>query len=53
MARYSELGMYKKDALKAARDFHYPPAVIKKIELAKTESEISRIMATARRERFS
>lgn len=44
--------VFKKQAKKAARQLGYPNSVIDKIEAAKTEVEISRIMATARKEKF-
>lgn len=43
---------YKKDALKAAHDLNYNYDVIKKLNAAKTESEIEYIMRNARKEKF-
>lgn len=42
---------YKKEALEAARDLNYSKEVIRKIEDAKSDNEISRIMKTARERR--
>lgn len=42
---------YKKQAIQAAKDLHYGKAVVKKLESAKSDIEIERIMATARRNR--
>jgi len=39
---------YKKQALRAAKDFRYGSDVIEKIKRAKSDNEISRIMTTAR-----
>ena len=43
---------YKPNALKAAHDLGYSDETIRKITKAKTDSEISRIMAQARKEKF-
>lgn len=48
----SPKNFYKKDAIRAAKDFGYGPEVIEKIQNAKSEFEISRIMAAARKEKF-
>ena len=50
MARYTPFEMYKKDALKAAKDFDYGSEIIKKIEKARSQYEISSIMRYARTE---
>ena len=39
---------YRREALRAAKDFRYGDLVIAKIKAAKSDNEISRIMATAR-----
>lgn len=41
---------YKKNAIQAARQLMYPNYIIKRIENAKSEAEIERIMNHARRE---
>lgn len=41
---------YKRGVLKTARELLYSESVINRLKNAKTESEISRIMATARKE---
>lgn len=43
---------YKKQALKAARDFYYDDEIIHRIENAKNDNEVSRIMKEARKEKF-
>lgn len=43
---------YRSNALKAAVDLGYSEDYIKKITQAKTDAEISRLMAKARKERF-
>lgn len=51
MKETKELKEYRKNAKVVAKDFGYDevmPDVIKKINLAKTESEISRILTTCR-----
>ena len=49
MSNYNALESdYKKQALRAAKDFRYGDLVIAKIKAAKSDNEISRIMATAR-----
>lgn len=40
---------YKMQAMKAAKDLHYGPDVIKQIKNAKNDREITRIMKTARK----
>lgn len=42
---------YKKDAIKTARDLHYPPSVIERIKSAVYNFEIAKIMIDARKER--
>lgn len=39
---------YMLNAIKAAEDLGYPKEIVAKIKKCKTDSEISRIMATAR-----
>ena len=39
---------YKKQALKAAKDLHYPDDVIEKIKLCTTMGQLSVVMTTAR-----
>lgn len=43
-----EHAWYMINAIKAAEDLGYPEEVVNKIKKCKTDSEISRIMATAR-----
>lgn len=43
---------YRSNALRAAEDLGYSEEYIKKIRKAKTDSEISRLMIQARKERF-
>ena len=43
---------YKKQALKAAKDFYYDDEIIHRIENAKSDNEVSRIMKEARKEKF-
>ena len=40
---------YKKEAIKTAEELLYGPAVIKKLQKAKNEFEIARILIDARR----
>ena len=47
--RHSELEWYKIEAKRAAKDLLYGKAVIEKIDKAKTENEITRIMKNARK----
>lgn len=42
----------KGDAIKAAKDLHYGPAVIERLMNAESNAEIERIMATARKRRL-
>lgn len=49
---YNELETFRRQAIKAARDFHYGKDVIQKLKDAKTEGEIDRIMKNARHEKF-
>ena len=42
------LKLYKKQALEAARNLHYPPEVIDKIKKCKSMGQISIVMTTAR-----
>ena len=39
---------YKRTAIKTAKELHYPESVILQLQSAITESEIARIMKTAR-----
>ena len=39
---------YKRIAIATAKDLYYPKSVILRLQSAKTESEIARIMRTAR-----
>lgn len=39
---------YKRTAIKTAKELFYPQSVILQLETAKTETEICRIMKTAR-----
>ena len=39
---------YKRTAIVTAKDLYYPQSVILQLQSAKTESEIARIMRTAR-----
>lgn len=48
MATKGEGSDYKKQALRAAKDFGYGDLVIDKIKASNSDNEISRIMATAR-----
>ena len=41
---------YKRTAIKTARELYYPQSVILRLQSATTESEIARIMKTAREE---
>ena len=41
---------YKINAIKIAKQLYYPVAVILRLEKAKTDNEIVRIMITARKE---
>lgn len=47
-----ELKHYRKDAIKAAKDFYYGDEVIKQLKAAKSETEIERIMINARHNKF-
>lgn len=49
MAASHHKSNYKDEALKAAKELCYGNEVQKKIRLAKTDEEIERIMATARK----
>lgn len=44
-----EMYNYKRSAIKAANELCYPKEIIDKLEEAKTESEIARIMRNARK----
>lgn len=44
----SELSMYRRNAIQAAKELGYPVDTIADIKKAKTKDEISRIMGTAR-----
>lgn len=48
----SEVNVFRKQAIKAAKDLLYGEEVIKALKNAKTESEIDRIMKTARKKTF-
>ena len=39
---------YKRTAIKTAKELHYPNSVILRLQFATTESEIARIIKTAR-----
>lgn len=39
---------YKKQAIKAAKDLHYPPEVVKKLKDCTSLGQISIVMTTAR-----
>ena len=41
---------YKRHAIKVSKELYYPKSVIEKLQNATTETEICRIMATARKE---
>lgn len=43
---------YRKEAIRTAEELHYSPGIIKKIQKAKTDNEITRILAEARRKDF-
>ena len=43
---------YKEDAIQAAKELMYDNKVIARLENAKTEADICRIMATARNEKI-
>lgn len=44
----SELSMYRRNAIQAAKELGYPADTTTEIKKAKTKDEISRIMGTAR-----
>lgn len=48
----ADLSQYRRQAIKAAEDFKYGRKVENALKAAKTEREITRIMATARKKRF-
>lgn len=48
----SELKLYKKQAIKAAKDLMYGKEVVEKVEAASTIADIDRIMKNARKEKF-
>jgi hypothetical protein len=52
MARISEENKYRHDAIKAAKELQYGKAVITQIKNAQSDSEITRIMKTARNKKF-
>lgn len=52
VGHYDSTNAYRKEALRAARDFHYGDHVIKALKEAQTEGEICRIMTNARKEFF-
>lgn len=43
---------YKRLAIKAAKDFNYDDEIIHRLESAKSDNEVSRIMKEARKEKF-
>lgn len=45
-----EIYNYKRTAIKTAKELFYPSSVILRLQYATTESEICRIMKTAREE---
>jgi len=45
----AELEIYRKTVQRIARQLEYPPEVMKNLKKAKTETELIRIMAEARR----
>lgn len=47
-AKHGPDSHYRREALRAAKDFGYGEKVIAKIKVAKTDNEISRIMMGAR-----
>lgn len=49
---YTPLEAYRNEALKAAKDFHYGESVYSRIKNANTESEIQRIMISARHKKM-
>lgn len=53
MARPNYDTTYRAEAIKAAGELHYGKAVIQKIEEAKDDQEIQRIMIKARYEKFN
>lgn len=53
MENYSELKQTKKFASRAVKELHYPSWALDRIAKAKTTTEISQIMATARKEKFN
>lgn len=53
MAVKKELNKYRKDAITAARELYYPQEVVKKIQKAETEDEISKIMFNARMKKYA
>lgn len=44
----SELSMYRRNAIQAAKELGYPADTVGEIKKAKTKDEISRIMSIAR-----
>lgn len=49
---YDALETFRRQAINAAKDFHYGKDVIKQLKEAKSDAEIDRIMKTARHEKF-
>lgn len=47
-----EFTHYRRQMIRAAEELRYGPEVVKKVKNAKTSNEISRIMATARKEQI-
>lgn len=52
MKYYDDTEGYRRDCLKAARDFRYGEKVIQRLYMAQTVREISNIMTRARKEKF-
>ena len=48
----SEVKLFKRQAIKAAKDLLYGNEVVKQLEAAKTIAEMDRIMKTARKEKL-
>ena len=49
MASRTELELYRRRSIRAAKDFCYGTGVVESIEAAKTIGEIERIMVAARK----
>lgn len=48
----SEVKLFKRQAIKAAKDLLYGNEVVKQLEAAKTIAEMDRIIKTARKEKL-